>query len=114
MSGELNFNAVPKSNLVLNAYQAMQRKGALAVTTSSSDGKIIIRLQDNGPGIPPENLDKIFEPFFSTKAPGEGTGLGLYIARDIVTQANGTIRAESELHRGSVFSFVLPAVTSTP
>ena len=68
----------------------------------------MICVRDSGKGIPKENLEKIFEPFFSTKSPGEGTGLGLYVTRGIVEKLGGEIEVDSRLGHGSVFCVKLP------
>jgi two-component system NtrC family sensor kinase len=65
-------------------------------------------VKDNGPGIPPENLEKIFEPFFTTKPPGQGTGLGLSVSRGIVEKLGGRIEVESKLGVGAKFRVILP------
>jgi len=63
---------------------------------------------DNCGGVAPENLERVFEPFFSTKPPGEGTGLGLCIAETIVSRARGQIHVESDFGRGTTFRVFLP------
>ncbi len=96
-------------NLVTNACHAMPRgEGRLVVQSEERDGRVHVRLRDNGAGIPEEHLDRIFEPFFSTKHAGEGTGLGLSIARRIVDHHGGELRATSELGVGTTFELVLP------
>ncbi len=96
-------------NLVTNACHAMPRgEGRLVVESEARDGRVHVRLRDNGAGIPDEHLDRIFEPFFSTKHAGEGTGLGLSIARRIVDHHGGELRATSELGVGTTFELVLP------
>jgi signal transduction histidine kinase len=67
-----------------------------------------IMISDSGKGIPKENMNKIFEPFFSTKSPGQGTGLGLFITRGIVEKLGGTIKVESTIGRGARFCIRLP------
>lgn len=69
---------------------------------------IILCVHDNGPGIPPERLGKIFEPYFTTKAPGKGTGLGLAIVRRLVFQAKGAIHVYSHVGEGTMFTILLP------
>ena len=100
-------------NLVNNAIQAMAPggQGRLGVTSSLSPDRSTIRLAvtDNGPGIPPEHLPRVLEPFFTTKPQGEGTGLGLAIAQGIVTDHGGTIAVESTLGQGATFTVTLPA-----
>jgi PAS domain S-box-containing protein len=96
-------------NLVLNALQAMDgRGGELCITTASDDEGVQIGVADTGNGIAPEHLKRIYEPFFTTKPPGRGTGLGLFITHQIVTAMGGTIEAHSELGRGSTMTVRLP------
>jgi signal transduction histidine kinase len=73
------------------------------------NGGVAFTVQDTGQGIPKENLSRIFEPFFSTKPPGEGTGLGLFVTRSIIEKLGGDIDVESELGHGTRFCFRLPA-----
>lgn len=94
------------NNLFLNAVQAMNEGGQLKVTISNADDGAQIEVADTGGGISPENLDKIFEPYFSTKE--TGTGLGLAIVKKIVEDHNGTIEVESKLNEGTVFTVRLP------
>jgi signal transduction histidine kinase len=95
-------------NLLSNAIHATPPGGRITVTVEDWDDSVVIKIQDTGTGIPRENLDKIFEPFFSTKKPGEGTGLGLYVSRGIVEKLGGGIQVESQLGQGAVFSIRLP------
>jgi len=95
------------SNLFINAVQAMEKDGGnLNVTISPDDESVVIEITDTGGGIPAENLDKIFEPYFSTKE--TGTGLGLAIVKKIVDDHNGTIEVESKLNEGTKFTVRLP------
>ena len=96
-------------NLVTNAIQAVDNGGKVKITINQPNGEIKITVQDNGPGIPKENLDKIFEPFFSTKAPGQGTGLGLSVSRNIMDKLGGQISVVSRIGEGTVFTIALPA-----
>jgi signal transduction histidine kinase len=98
------------SNLILNAYQAMGGRGQLRVDVTSVDGGVLVRLTDNGPGIPTEDQERVFDPFFSTKQVGEGTGLGLSICRLIVEELGGRIRVESRLGGPTAFVVWLPSV----
>jgi PAS domain S-box-containing protein len=82
-------------NLINNAIQAMDYRGVLELAARTADGKVVVTVTDNGPGIPAELQPKLFTPFFTTKAPGEGTGLGLDICRRILAEVGGTIAAES-------------------
>jgi hypothetical protein len=83
------------SNLILNAFQAMEGTGCLTVKSGSGDGSAFAEIGDTGPGIPPEHPDQLFLPFFTTKPGEQGTGLGLYITRDIVADAGGSISVKS-------------------
>lgn len=93
------------SNLILNAYQALRGQGVVRVDAAASDGGVLVRITDNGPGIPPGVIKRVFEPFFTTKPEGEGTGLGLSICRLIVEELGGRIRVESR--EGGPTSFVV-------
>ena len=84
--------------------------GTLTISTSIRDGKVLVRLADTGCGIKPEHLERIFEPFFSTKPVGQGTGLGLSVSYGIVRQHGGTLEVASEEGKGSTFTIVLPAL----
>jgi len=91
-------------NLAINAQQAMPAGGALYVTTRrSSDGGAEVEVRDTGPGIPPDIRARIFEPFFSTKPTGQGTGLGLSVSHAIVHDHGGELTVESEPGSGATF-----------
>jgi len=84
------------------------------VTTKKESGKIEIKVRDNGNGIPQKLLDKIFQPFFTTKPTGQGTGLGLSLAYDIVTKGHGgELKVETKEGEGSEFIIELPASKTT-
>ena len=72
------------TNIIDNAIDAMNGKGEIKMKTYQEDNQVIVEITDNGPGIPEEIQSRILEPFFTTKAPGQGTGLGLHISHDIV------------------------------
>jgi two-component system sensor histidine kinase HydH len=95
-------------NLVINAVQAVERKGRIEVSATASGETVSIAVRDNGPGIPPDKLTSIFEPYFTTKT--EGNGLGLWIAQQIVTAHSGTLQARNAPapERGAVFVMALP------
>ena len=95
-------------NLMMNAAQAMNGRGRLDVTSRYEEGSVVVTIRDTGPGIKKEHLDKLFTPFFTTKDPGKGTGLGLNIARKIITNHSGSIRAESEEGKGTTFIIRFP------
>jgi two-component system NtrC family sensor kinase len=104
-------------NLALNARDAMPDGGRLSIEAEPvalpDDGRaaVEIRVSDTGTGIPPELHVKVFEPFFSTKPPGQGTGLGLSQVFGFAGQAGGSVRLDSEPGRGTTFTLVLPAAT---
>jgi signal transduction histidine kinase len=77
------------TNLIDNAVGAMGGKGSLELRTYQDDDWVVVEVADNGPGIPIEAQEKIFDPFYTTKAPGEGTGLGLNISHGIVVEKHG-------------------------
>jgi len=96
-------------NLVLNAIQAIPegKKGAVTITSKKSNSdEIAVRITDNGCGIPPENLEKLFTPFFTTKQ--KGTGLGLSIIHKIIEEHLGQINVESTVGKGTTFTVTLP------
>lgn len=93
-------------NMVLNALQAMPGGGALTISTDLVDDQLRIRFADTGQGIPAENLERIFNPFFTTRQ--EGTGLGLAITHRIIQGHGGRIEAQSQLGKGTTFTVILP------
>ena len=95
-------------NLLTNAIHATNVGGKITTKLEAMDETITLIVQDTGQGIPKENLNKIFEPFFSTKPPGEGTGLGLFVTRGIVEKLGGTIKVTSKLGHGASFYITLP------
>lgn len=96
-------------NLIMNALQAMENGGTLTLSTGTPDGRSVeIQIADTGSGIPRERLAQIFEPFYTTKEAGEGTGLGLFITRKLVELLGGRIEVESEVGRGTSFRLVFP------
>ena len=83
------------TNLIHNAVQALQGQGEIAIETRLERGGALVRIVDNGPGIPAEVVPRIFEPFFTTKPKGEGTGLGLGIVRQIIDKHRGEVTCNS-------------------
>ena len=115
-------------NLAVNARDAMPDGGRLSIETSEfvipdresrpsldvAPGRFVcIRVTDTGAGIPPENMARIFAPFFTTKQPGRGTGLGLAMVATLVKQNRGWINVESEVGQGATFRVYLPAIDAT-
>jgi signal transduction histidine kinase len=96
-------------NLFLNARDAMPRGGWLSVATRVVDGQTVAEIADTGSGIPSEQLARIYDPFFTTKAIGRGTGLGRSITYGIVHEHGGTIRCDSAVGQGTRFTLMLPA-----
>ena len=116
-------NVVPQDfarvilNLINNAFYAVNEKTKLQasgympqviVTTKKLNDKVEVRVGDNGCGIPQRNLDKIFQPFFTTKPTGQGTGLGLSLSYDIIKAHGGEIKVETKEDEGAVFIIQLP------
>ncbi len=91
-------------NIIQNALDAMPQGGELKITVIGESERVTIRLCDTGTGISPENLDRIFNPFFTTKPVGQGTGLGLYVAYSEIQKAGGIIEVTSEPGQGTCFN----------
>jgi PAS domain S-box-containing protein len=100
-------------NLVLNAGQAIGRSGTIRIITERELSAVNVRVEDDGCGIPEDAISRIFDPFFTTKPVGQGTGLGLGIAYEIVRRHGGEITVTSELGRGSCFCVRLPVDVDT-
>jgi signal transduction histidine kinase len=98
-------------NVALNAVQMAGAGGRLSISTESDARGVRVRFDDNGPGIPPEHLTKVFEPYFSTRE--AGVGLGLAMTRKIVHDHGGELRAENLPGGGTRFTFALPRVPLT-
>jgi signal transduction histidine kinase len=101
-------------NLLTNAAQAVGGREAAAIRIESrGDGeRVVVKIADNGPGIPSHVLPRIWDPFFTTKDVGEGTGLGLSIVHELVERHGGTIEVETELGKGTTFTVTLPRTVS--
>lgn len=95
-------------NLLVNAAQAIEKFGNIYVSTEAADGKVMIRIEDDGPGISAEHLPRIFEPFYTSKPVGEGTGLGLALTYNIVKKHGGQIEVNSTAGQGCCFTVTLP------
>jgi len=106
----------------MNAVQAMdvgntplddtQYKGIITIKTSSDDSKVYIKISDTGKGISSKNLNKIFDPGFTTKNVGVGTGLGLSIVYNIIRKHKGEVKVQSEMGKGTEFNITLPVLQS--
>jgi two-component system, NtrC family, sensor kinase len=95
-------------NLILNARDAMPQGGRLEISTESDEDSAVIEIRDTGLGIAPEHLSKIYDPFFTTKQIGKGTGLGLAVSYGIIRDHGGHIDVESKLGEGTRFQITLP------
>ena len=119
-----NINVVPQDigrvilNLINNAFYAVNEKAkqnipgyepTVTVNTKKSEGKVEISVKDNGNGIPDSIKEKIFQPFFTTKPTGQGTGLGLSLSYDIVNAHGGELKVEAKEGEGSIFTIKIPA-----
>jgi signal transduction histidine kinase len=106
----------PKRLTTLKLHQLQQRRRdknyepTVIVTTKKEKDKVSVSVADNGDGIPQKNLEKIFQPFFTTKPAGQGTGLGLSLAYDIVKAHGGEIKVQTIVHEGTEFTIQLPIV----
>ena len=119
-----NINIIPQDigrvvlNLITNAFYVVDEKmksgvegyePTVSVSTKKQVDKVLISVEDNGNGIPQSIVDKIFQPFFTTKPSGQGTGLGLSMSYDIVTQGHGgTLKVETAEGKGTTFIISLP------
>ncbi|TAD85670.1 MAG: GHKL domain-containing protein [Bacteroidetes bacterium] len=121
--GTGSINLIPQDmgrvilNLITNAFYVVKEKAnkkiagyepTVTVTTKRTNEMVVIEVTDNGNGIPPKILDKIFQPFFTTKPTGQGTGLGLSLSYDIVKAHGGDLKVETKEGEGSTFSIQLP------
>jgi signal transduction histidine kinase len=109
-------------NLINNAFYAVTEKKKqqsngyepiVSVSTKKVDDKVVISVKDNGNGIPPKILDKIFQPFFTTKPTGQGTGLGLSMSYELIKAHGGELKVDTKEGEGSEFIVVLPVTTLT-
>jgi signal transduction histidine kinase len=95
------------TNLIDNAIDAIPRRGRVVVSAGRQGNSVVVRVSDNGPGVPPEIRARIFDPFFTTKEVGKGSGLGLDIARRLVIRHRGRIELRTD-ETGTVFEVTLP------
>lgn len=115
-----NFSEIPKikcypqrinqilTNLIINASQAIEKQGIIYISTYRENDYVVIKIKDTGSGIPAEIKDKIFDPFFSTKPVGKGTGLGLHVVYNNVKKHKGIIKVKSSANKGTSFTIYLP------
>jgi len=97
-------------NIIMNALQAMEDGGGklLVETSAAGPDTVCFSIADNGPGIPAEAIDRIFDRYFTTKKPGEGTGLGLFVTKSLVEDMGGEIAVTSRSGGGTTFTVTLP------
>ena len=95
-------------NVLANAIHAIENKGTIRIKTSADKTNVYVEIADTGKGIPPDKLERIFDPGFTTKGVGVGTGLGLSISHNIIQKHEGEIRVKSEFGKGTTFTAVLP------
>src|SRR5439155_15750908 len=93
-------------NVIKNSFEAMKNRGILRIRTDMDDTHVLVRFTDTGGGMSPENLSRVFEPYFTTKA--AGTGLGLLIVRRIVREHGGELSIESSEDKGLILTIRLP------
>jgi len=91
-------------NLMLNSVQAMNEGGSLGISAHKNGSKVVIEVSDTGCGINSDNVQKVFDPFYTTKRPGEGTGLGLWLVYEIVKKYKGVISVKSNKGQGTIFT----------
>ena len=96
------------THLLLNAVQALSGPGVIGVTTRREGEEVLVCISDTGQGMTPDVMEKIFTPFFTTKPPGKGAGLGLSISSGIVARHLGRIEVQSQYGQGSTFTLRLP------
>jgi len=95
-------------NLIINAIQSMAEGGTLTLRTTTEDSQIVADVQDTGCGISPENINRLFTPFFTTKKEVKGVGLGLAVSYGIIQRHRGKITVKSKEGVGTTFSIYLP------
>lgn len=97
-------------NLIMNALHAMEEGGGklLVETAPVGDDAVCFIISDNGSGIDPDKIDRIFDRYFTTKKPGSGTGLGLFVTRNLVENMGGEIKVTSRIGGGTTFTVILP------
>jgi C4-dicarboxylate-specific signal transduction histidine kinase len=101
-------------NIIDNAIHAISGNGSITVTTRAEKKCIRTEISDSGTGIPEEHLNKIYDPFFTTKVVGKGTGLGLPISQAIIADYNASIGVTSQINKGTTFTITFPEATEGP
>ncbi|TAN41643.1 MAG: sensor histidine kinase [Nitrospirae bacterium] len=96
-------------NILNNAIDAIGQDGVIDISTRNNDGHVIAEFADSGPGLSPDSIKKLFDPFYTTKSPGKGTGLGLSISFSIMQRLGGDLKAGNGKEGGSIFTVMLPA-----
>ena len=112
VSGNSSYLKQAFLNILQNSYDAVDEQGQVTVSATCVDGHAEVVFEDTGRGMARQDQEKAFEPLFTTKRRGKGTGLGLAVARDIIEKHGGEIRLESELGRGTKVTVVLPLVNT--
>jgi two-component system NtrC family sensor kinase len=97
-------------NLITNAVDAIGSNGAIEVASRRTDSRIVVSIKDDGPGLSEEMMRKIFDPFYTTKEAGKGTGLGLWVSHNIVAKMGGRIYVKNNPDKGAVFTVEIPIV----
>jgi signal transduction histidine kinase len=97
-------------NLIMNAHDALPQGGEITLATAAENSTVYVEVTDNGAGIPADQLSKIYDPFFTTKASSRGTGLGLSVTYGIIREHSGKIQVESTVGQGTSFRLEFPAV----
>jgi signal transduction histidine kinase len=114
--GRVILNLINNAFYVVDEKKRLEGKGyepTISVSTKRKNDKVEIRVKDNGSGIPQKVMDKIFQPFFTTKPTGQGTGLGLSLSYDIVKAHGGELKVETKEGEGSEFIIILPVGLTT-
>jgi signal transduction histidine kinase len=97
-------------NIIVNAVDACEGSGKIVIKTMEEDGHSVATIEDSGPGMPPEVLQHIFDPFYTTKEVGKGTGLGLYTVYQIIEKMGAQVHVESRVGVGTTFRIVFPRI----
>jgi two-component system NtrC family sensor kinase len=101
-------------NLLMNACDALGERGTIRIRTQRRGEGVRLEFSDDGPGIPPESLSRVFDPFYTTKPVGAGTGLGLSLSHSIIERHGGRLAVDSEVGVGTTFAIDLPIVPPEP